>query len=200
MNVLSRIVPLAVLVCLLMSTSSCSQDPIVAEQETREPDVIFLPTPQSVVDQMLELAEVDSEDLVYDLGCGDGIIVVSAAKRGAKAIGYDIDPNRIRDTQANINKHNVGDRAQVFQEDIFTLDLSDASVVTLYLLPSLNEKLIPQLQKLKPGSKIVSHDFAMAGVKPTKVVTVPGPIREHTVYLWEAPITVEGEEDSTDNP
>jgi predicted RNA methylase len=159
--------------------------------EPKKPDVIFVPTPQVVVDKMLELAEVDEDDVVYDLGCGNGIIVVSAAKRGAKAIGFDVDSRRIAESRENIKKNNVDDRASVKQQDIFTLDLSEANVVTLYLLPSLNVKLIPQLEKLKPGSKIVSHDFDMKGVKPKKVVTVKGPVRDHTVYLWETPLEKE---------
>jgi SAM-dependent methyltransferase len=157
----------------------------------KKPDVIFVPTPQAVVDKMLELAEVDDKDVVYDLGCGNGIIVVSAALKGATATGFDVDPQRIRETKENIKKHNVGDKAKVMQKDIFTLNLADANVVTLYLLPSLNVKLIPQLEKLKPGSKIVSHDFDMRGVKPKKIVRVKGPLREHTVYLWETPLEKE---------
>jgi SAM-dependent methyltransferase len=159
----------------------------------KKPDVIFVPTPQVVVDKMLELAEVGPKDLVYDLGCGNGIIIVTAAKKGARAVGFDVDPQRIRETQENIKKNAVGDKARVMQKDIFTLDLSDANVVTLYLLPSLNVKLIPQLEKLKPGTRIVSHDFDMKGVKPEKVVTVQGPTREHTVYLWRAPLQKEKE-------
>jgi SAM-dependent methyltransferase len=161
------------------------------ETEPKQPDVVFVPTPQVVVDKMLELAEVGPEDTVYDLGCGNGIIVVTAAKKGATAIGFDVDPQRIKETQENIRKNKVGDRAKVLQKDIFTQDLSEASVVTLYLLPSLNVKLIPQLQKLKPGSRIVSHDFDMQGVKPEKTVTVQGPTREHVVYLWKTPLVVE---------
>ena len=117
--------------------------------------------------------------------------MVSAALKGAQATGFDVDPQRIRETQANIKKNNVGDKAKVMQKDIFTLDLSDANVVTLYLLPSLNVKLIPQLEKLKPGAKIVSHDFDMRGIKPKKIVKVKGPVREHTVYLWETPLVQE---------
>ena len=166
----------------------------VASQATgqeKKPDVIFVPTPQAVVDKMLELAEVGPDDVHYDLGCGNGIIVVSAAKMGATSTGFDVDPQRIRETTENIKKNGVGDKAKVEQKDIFTLDLSGADVITLYLLPSLNVKLIPQLEKLKPGARIVSHDFDMKGVKPEKVVKVKGPSREHTVYLWRAPLDKE---------
>jgi len=160
----------------------------------REPDVVYVPTPPEVVEKMLELAEVKKEDLVYDLGCGDGRIVVMAAKKyGCKAVGYDIDPERIKESLENVEKNNVGHLVTIEQEDIFTLDLSKANVITLYLLPSLNVKLIPQLEKLKPGSRIVSHDFDMKGVTPDKVVEVTsasGQV-EHTVYLWTAPLKKE---------
>ncbi len=152
--------------------------------------------PQEVVDKMLELAEVTKDDLVFDLGCGDGRIVVTAAKKfGCTAIGYDIDPERIKESLDNVQKNDVGQLVTIEQRDIFTLDLSEANVVTLYLLPSLNVKLIPQLEKLKPGSRIVSHDFDTEGLIPDKVVKVTtddGRV-EHTVYLWTAPLKKEQE-------
>ena len=165
-------------------------------QTPREPDVIYVPTPQPVVDKMLELAQVTKDDLVYDLGCGDGRIVVTAAKKyGCKAVGFDIDSKRIRESLANVEKNNVGNLVRIEQKDIFTLDLSKANVVTLYLLPELNVKLIPQLEKLKPGSRIVSHDFDMEGVKPDKVVEVEVNNEyyenNHTIYLWTTPLKKE---------
>ena len=165
------------------------------EQTSRTPDVIFVPTPEEVVDKMLEMARVTKDDLVYDLGCGDGRIVVAAAlKYGCKAVGYDIDPQRIKESLENVKKNNVGHLVTIEQKDIFTLDLSDANVITLYLLPSLNVKLIPQLEKLKPGSRIVSHDFDMRGVKPDEVVTVTSEDgSRHTVYLWTTPLKKEYE-------
>jgi SAM-dependent methyltransferase len=160
------------------------------EKPTRRPDVIFVPTPQEVVDKMLELAEVKKDDLVYDLGCGDGIIVVTAAKKyGCKAVGFDIDPQRIKESNERVKKEGVEKLVQIKQEDIFTLDLSPASVVTLYLLRSLNAKLIPQLEKMKPGSRIVSHDFDMPGVKPKKHIMVElKDGRKKPVYLWVTPL------------
>ncbi|MHC4691684.1 MAG: SAM-dependent methyltransferase [Planctomycetota bacterium] len=163
----------------------------VVEKVERKPDVVYVPTPNDVVDRMLELANVQKDDLLYDLGCGDGRIVVTAAKRfGCKAVGYDIDPKRIKESQDNVAKNNVGHLVTIEQKDIFTLDLSKADVITLYLLPSLNVKLIPQLKTLKGGSRIVSHDFRMRGVEPDKVVdmTSSEDSGQHKIFLWTAPI------------
>jgi ribosomal protein L11 methylase PrmA len=158
---------------------------------TREPDVHFVPTPQYVVDKMLELAKIKKNDLVYDLGCGDGRIVVTAAKRyGCKAIGYDINPQRVKESLENVRKNGVGHLVKIEQKDIFTLNLSKANVITLYLLPELNVKLIPQLEKLKPGSRIVSHDFGMEGTIPDKAITITSDENddEHDIYLWTSPL------------
>ena len=159
----------------------------------RKPDIHWVPTPQEVVDKMLEMAKVTKKDLVYDLGCGDGRIVVTAAKKfGCKAIGYDIDPQRVKESRAAVKKAKVGKLVKIEEADVFTLDLSKASVITLYLLPALNVKLIPQLEKLKPGSRIVSHDFGMRGVKPDKVVTLKDKDGdEHKIYLWTVPLKKE---------
>jgi precorrin-6B methylase 2 len=164
-------------------------------KKDQKPDVIFVPTPEEVVDKMLELAKVKEGDVVYDLGCGDGRIVIAAAKKyKAKAIGYDIDPERVKDSKENVKKAGaaVEKLVTIEQKDIFTLDLSGANVITLYLLPELNVKLIPQLEKLKPGSRIVSHAFDMKGVKPKEVVQVKcADGRERTVYLWITPLEKE---------
>jgi len=160
----------------------------------REPDVIFVPTPDDVVDMMLHLARVTRKDVLYDLGCGDGRIVVAAAKKyGCKAFGFDIDPERIEESLENVKKNRVGRLVKIEEKDIFTLDLHPATVVTLYLLPGLNVKLIPQLEKLRPGCRIVSHDFDMKGVKPDMVLEMDSEEdgAEHTVYLWTTPLKKE---------
>ncbi len=162
----------------------------VKEPPVKKPDVIFVPTPQEVVDKMLELAALKPGEVLYDLGCGDGRIVVTAAKRyGVKAVGFDIDPQRIKEARENVEKNGVGHLVTIKHADIFETDLSPASVVTLYLLPELNVRLMPQLQQLKPGSRIISHDFDMKGAKPKKVVTLttPDEEEEHTVYYWLVP-------------
>jgi len=156
-------------------------------------EVPYVSTPYEVVDEMIRLAGVTADDVVYDLGCGNGIIVVTAAKKyGVKAVGFDINPERIKESLENVRANKVEHLVTIKQADIFTLDLSEASVVTLYLLPSLNVKLMPQLAKLKPGSRIVSHDFDMRGAKPVEVATVSTDSgqylgTEHTVYKWVVP-------------
>jgi SAM-dependent methyltransferase len=171
------------------STAGTAASTNEVAKPVRKPDILFVPTPYVVVDKMLEMAEVKKGDVVYDLGCGDGRIVVAAAKKyGVKAVGFDIDPQRVKESLENVRTNNVEKLVTIKEADIFTLDLSEASVVTLYLLPSLNVKLMPQLAKLKPGTRIVSHDFDMRGAKPVDVQTVTeAGGGEHTVYKWVVP-------------
>ncbi len=170
----------------------CQYQGYSADDKKKEIDVIYVPTPQPVVDRMLELAKVTKDDVVYDLGCGDGRIVVTAAKKGAKkCIGFDIDPERLKESNENVKKNGVEKTVTIKDQDIFTVDLSAANVITLYLLPELNVRLIPQLDKLKPGSRIVSHSFDMRGVKPDKIEKVDVDGSEHTVYLWTTPLKKE---------
>jgi tRNA G37 N-methylase Trm5 len=159
----------------------------------REPDVIYVPTPQEVVDKMLEMADVRPGEVVYDLGCGDGRIPITAAKKyGSKSWGFDINPIRVKESLENVEKNNVKNLVTIKLQDIFELDLSQADVITLYLLPQLNVKLIPQLDKLKPGCRIVSHDFNMDGVRPKREITyTPQGSREHRIYLWVTPLEKE---------
>src|SRR2546429_4829944 len=130
-------------------------------RRNQAPDVIFVPTPQEVVDEMLRLANVRKGDVLYDLGSGDGRIPVTAAKKfGVRAVGIDIDPERIQEANENAKKNGVTDPGKLRDEDLFQADFHEATVVTLYLLPDLNVKLMPRLmEQLKPGSRIVSHQF-----------------------------------------
>jgi precorrin-6B methylase 2 len=151
----------------------------------RQPDVIYVPTPPEVVDAMLKLANVKAGDVVYDLGCGDGRIVITAAQKyGARGVGIDIDPQRIKEATANAQKAGVTDRVKFMETDLFETNISEANVVTLYLLPSLNLKLQPKLMReLKPGTRIVSHSFDMGSWKPDQELTVEG----RHIYLWTIP-------------
>ena len=145
-------------------------------------DVHYVPTPMPVVNKMLEMAELKSGNLLYDLGCGDGRIVVTAAKAfGARGIGIDLDPNRIAEAQANAREAGVSERTRFMVADLFDTDFSDADVVTLYLLPELNVRLRPRLwRQLKLGARVVSHDFRMGDWAPERTEQVGGA----TVYRW----------------
>jgi hypothetical protein len=146
--------------------------------------VPFVPTPQEVVDKMIELAGVKKGDVVYDLGSGDGRIVITAAKKGARSVGFDVDGDLVKESRENIRKAGVQELAEIRQQDILTVDLSGASVVTMYLLPDVNLKLRPNvLSQMKPGSRVVSHAFDMGDWKPDKTERVDG----RTIYLWTVP-------------
>jgi len=156
-----------------------------AAPRSRTPDVIFVPTPNDVVNKMLEMAQVTAKDVVYDLGSGDGRIVITAAQRyGSRGVGIDIDPERIREANENVQKAKVADKVKFIQGDLFETDIGEATVVTLYLLTELNLKLRPKLMKeLRPGTRVVSHAFAMGDWKPERTETVNGA----SVYLWRIP-------------
>ena len=153
--------------------------------ETRSPDVHFVPTPQEVVDEMLKMAEVKKGDVIYDLGSGDGRIVITAAKKfGTRGVGIDIDPQRIKEAEQNAQAAGVANLVKFRNEDLFTAKISEATVVTLYLLDTLNEKLRPKLwRELKPGTRIVSHAFRMGDWPPEKTANVNG----RQVYFWRVP-------------
>jgi SAM-dependent methyltransferase len=157
-------------------------------QQPVKKDVPYVPTPQNVVDEMLTLANVTKNDVVYDLGCGDGRLVITAVKKfGAKrGFGVDIDPQRIAESNENAKSAGVTDRVSFAVQDLFQTDLKDATVVTLYLLPAVNLKLRPKLlSDLRPGTRVVSHSFDMGDWKPDKTITVqPG---GQTLHLWTIP-------------
>ena len=153
---------------------------------SRAPDIHYVPTPQDVVEAMLTVANVTKNDVVYDLGSGDGRIPITAARwYGARGVGIDIDPARIAEANLNAKKEGVAGRVTFLNQDLFTADISDATVVTLYLLSSLNLKLLPKLNKeLRPGTRVVSHAFDMGSIKPRRTVDVGG----RPVHLFVVPI------------
>lgn len=151
----------------------------------RAPDVPYVPTPQTVVDAMLEVAGVKPGDVLYDLGSGDGRIVVTAAQRfGVRGVGIDINPERIQEAEANAKEAGVEQLTEFRQEDLFKADFGEATVVTMYLLPSVNNRLKPKLlNDLKPGTRIVSHAFDIEGWEPERVIEADG----RTIYFWVVP-------------
>jgi SAM-dependent methyltransferase len=160
-------------------------------KEMRTPDVVYVGTPYDVVSRMLRMAKIKKSDLVYDLGCGDGrIVVLAAQKYGCKAVGYDIDPVRVRESRANVVKNNVGSFVKIVQADIFTLDLSEATVIPLYLLPEMNRRLLPQLDKLKPGSRVVTHNYDLESIVADEVVEMVSneDNSNHTLSLYTTPL------------
>jgi SAM-dependent methyltransferase len=154
-------------------------------------DVIYISTPQDVVERMLTMARVQKDSLVYDLGCGDGRVLVTASRKyGCHAMGYDLDPRRVEEARANARQAGVERFVAAEQRDIFTVDVRPADVVFLYLNPVVNRRLIPQLQTLEPGSRIVSHSFPVGDLKPDEVVTMTSREdgQEHYIYLWTTPL------------
>lgn len=154
-------------------------------------DVPYVPMPEPIVAKMMEMAAVKPGDVVYDLGCGDGRIVITAASKfGARGVGVDIDPQRIKESKANAKEAGVADKATFMIKDLFEMDFRNADFLTLYLLPAVNEKLRPQILEMKPGSRIVSHAFSMGDWEADEEVTMdPG---GQTIYFWVVPAKVEG--------
>ena len=147
----------------------------------------FVPTPQEVVEKMLQVANVKKDEMVYDLGCGDGRIIITAAQKfGARATGVELDSDLFKKAQDRIHEMKLDDRVKIIHGNLLEVDLSPANVVTLYLLTDSNTKLRPNLERyLKPGSRVVSHDFQVIGWTPAKVETVKRDSRTHTIYLYE---------------
>ena len=164
------------------TAGASAQAPASPQAPLREPDVIYVPTPDYVVEAMLKMANVTASDVVYDLGSGDGRIPITAAQKyGAKAVGIDINPQRITEANENLAKAGVGDKVKFLNQDLFETDLSQATVITLYLLPSLNQKLMPKLKQLKPGTRIVSHSFDMGTAWPPEKTE---DVRGRVIYYW----------------
>jgi ubiquinone/menaquinone biosynthesis C-methylase UbiE len=157
-------------------------------------DVPFVPTPYEVVAEMLRLADVGKDDVVYDLGCGDGrIIIMAAEKMGARGVGVDIDPQRIKESRENAIKAKVTDRVRFLQKDFFEANISKATVVTLYLTEEVNLKVRPKLlRELKPGTRVVSNDFDMEEWESDKTSDLTGDYESYTIYYWVVPANVSG--------
>ncbi len=175
--------------------------PLSAEERTEErteepkwiqtPDVVYVGTPYDVVSEMLHMAQVKKDDLVVDLGCGDArMLVLAAQKYGSRGIGYDIDPDMVRASRRNVEKNNVADLVQIIQADIFTVDISKADVLPIYLLPEMNLRLLPQFETLKPGSRLVFHNYDLEGFVPDREVKVISNEDNsiHTLYLYTTPL------------
>lgn len=179
----------AVATVLLLATLGASAiEPSVAPTQAIHPDsldVPYVPTPQSVVDKMLDIAKVTGEDYLIDLGSGDGRIPIAAAKRfGTKGLGVEIDPARVHEAKVNAVNARVKDKVEFRKQDLFETDLSQATVLTMYLLPRVNLQLRPRiLNTLKPGTRVVSHSFDMGDWKPDQKITVDG----RKIYLWIVP-------------
>jgi cyclopropane fatty-acyl-phospholipid synthase-like methyltransferase len=174
---------------VLAAAVSLSAGP--AQEARVEPDVLYVPTPQEIVDVMLQIANVTSADIVYDLGSGDGRIPITAARRyGARGVGIEIDPVRIAEANRNAEEAGVSDRVRFLRADLFAADIREATVVTLYLTPALNTRLLPKLNAdLQPGTRVVSHRFEMKDAQgteypPEQKLLVLG----NNVYLWTIPI------------
>jgi SAM-dependent methyltransferase len=170
--------------------------PAAAQQKPYEPqvgqagkDVIWVPTPDEVVDRMLRMAQVGPNDLVYDLGAGDGKIAIAAAKKfGARSVGIEYNPEMAKFAQGNVDKAGVAGRARIVNGDIFATDFSQATVVTMYLLPGLNMKLRPTILSMRPGTRIVSHSFTMEEWEPDETSSMDG----RRAYFWLVPANVSG--------
>jgi hypothetical protein len=156
-------------------------------------DVIWVPTPQALVDKMLDMAKVTPQDYVIDLGSGDGRTVITAAKRGAKALGIEYNPDMVELSKRNAAKEGVSDKASFVKADLFESDLSQATVITMFLLPDINLRLRPKILDLKPGTRIVSNSFTMGEWKADETTTVKDGCASYcTAYLWIVPAKVEG--------
>lgn len=165
-----------------------------ATLQAQDLDVPYVPTPQDVVERMLEIADVKEGDYVIDLGSGDGRIVITAAQMGAVGHGIDLDPERIKEARANAEEQGVDDRVMFLQEDIFETDFSDANVITMYLLTSVNRELRPRLlEELTPGTRVVSHSFDMGDWEPDMEESVDSGSGSHRIYFWIIPARVEGD-------
>jgi len=171
--------------------------PLIAEENTNDPvfiqtpDVVYVGTPYDIVSQMLHMADVKKNDIVVDLGCGDArMLVLAAQKYGAKGIGYEIDPVMVLESRKNAEKNNVSELVEIIQADIFKVDISDADVLPIYLLPEMNLQLVPQFETLKPGSRLVFHNYDLTGYAHDKKIEIISneDNSSHTLWLYTTPL------------
>ena len=180
-----RLLPVILVLSAVLCVPVLAQQTQTTKPALREPDIFYLPTPQPVVEAMLEMANVTAKDVIYDLGSGDGRIPITAAKKyGARGVGIDIQPKMVKEATDNAIKEGVSDKVKFLNADIYEHDFSEATVVTLYLLPALNEKLIPQLKKLKPGTRIVSHSFKMGSTGEAWPADKEQEVDGRMIYYW----------------
>ena len=172
----------------IAAAAGCERAPATAPAASRAPDVRYEPSPHHVVTEMLKLAQVGANDVVYDLGCGDGRIVIAAVKLGARGVCVDIDPQRIGESRANAQRSGVAERILFLNQDLFETEIGDATVVTLFLWPSVNLKLRPKLwRELKPGTRVVSYIHAMGEWTPQQTRNVEGAYGPRKLFLWNVP-------------
>lgn len=181
-----RLIPGVTVALVLLVAVAGAQSPTT---EKKPLDVPYVPTHESLVEEMLNMARVSGNDILYDLGSGDGRIVITAAKKfGTRGVGYDLDPERVSEARENARRAGVTDRVRFEQQDIFTAKFSDATVITMYLLPDVNMRLRPRLlSELKPGTRIVSHNYDMGDWKPEKSKKMEVNGTDHFVYFWTVP-------------
>lgn len=182
------IIPIIFLLCLpVLFAGEGTEEPIFIQT----PDVVYVGSPYDIVSQMLHLAGVKKDDIVVDLGCGDArMLVLAAQKYGSKGIGYEIDPVMVRESRKNAEKNSVADLVTIVQADIFTVDISEADVLPIYLLPEMNLRLVPQFETLKPGSRLVFHNYDLFGYIPDKKIEIISneDNSEHTLWLYTTPL------------
>ncbi len=180
---------LAVIATLALAFPVAAQKPYEPQVGQAGKDVIWVPTPDEVVDRMLRMAQVTKDDLVYDLGAGDGKIAIAAAKKfGARSVGIEYEAEMAKHAQGNVEKAGVAARARIVRGDIFATDFSQATVVTMYLLPALNMKLRPTILAMRPGTRVVSHSFTMEDWEADETSSMDG----RRAYFWVVPANVNG--------
>lgn len=182
---------LLIIAIFLLSSTALLNGQEEEPEWMRTPDVVYVGTPYDIVSRMLQMAQVKKDDLVVDLGCGDArMLVLAAQKYGSRGIGYDIDPDMVRASRKNAKENKVDSLVKIIQADIFTVDISKADVLPLYLLPDMNLKLLPQFETLKPGSRLVFHNYDLEGIVPDRIEEVVSneDNSNHTLFLYTIPL------------